>query len=130
MGLDELIRELRDLPPADLEKVIDFGGRLRKRQAADEGVRDNGHGEALLDQIASNPELKSRFNAMLDRAMADSEQGMGCLTSIRFARVASPEIVTRASDCLTNHVTHRRWPIRPPGAWWSRANDREAFGLR
>jgi hypothetical protein len=74
MGLEELIDELRTLRAAELGQVVDFVANMRKRQP-DTHSRLAGNAEALLDQIAADPELKTRFNAMLEKVTTACDGG-------------------------------------------------------
>lgn len=82
MSFDELIDDLRSLPPAKLAEVIDFVGRLRGRDDDDET-------DVALDAIAADPERLARFRAAIDVGLEQAERGEGQPASDVFADLAS-----------------------------------------
>lgn len=86
MGLEELIDQLRGLPPEDLDEVVDFVAYLRRRGAM-AGQGPDVEGEGLLDRVAGDPALKARFDAMLDDVTASLDRGEGIDGATFFAKM-------------------------------------------
>lgn len=88
MGLEELIDQLRGLPPDELDEVVDFVAFLRRRGAtAGEDREFEGDGDDVLDRVARDPALKVRFDAMLDEVSASLDRGDGIDGATFFAKM-------------------------------------------
>jgi hypothetical protein len=73
---EELSHLVSGLSEEVAAKVLDFARAQQSKENADD-AKYRGHGEALLDQIAADPGLKARFNAMVDRQLEAVARGEG-----------------------------------------------------